>query len=773
MRMKLLTVSVISLLFSLYSSAQVRWDGGGDGISWNDALNWQGDILPVPSDDVVLDNSILGGRYEVNLPTGMITIFLNSLTITPDPGDSIFLRIPGLNTASPGLSITGPGDALILDRRSVLIDSTGTAAGGVGLSITNTFRINNGGLYIHKNIRANASIVSQLSTAAGTELGIFEYDVPSTAVYDIAGSGQNYGTLVLSSITSGGNASYRLAAGTAPMTINGNFQIDVNTSFNNASASDIIVFGNLVTQASSVMNLSSGTTSPTLELRGNVANGGTITESGTGNPVIELNGTVNQNMTVTGTITGNDLDFVINKTGTVNLLSNVHLPDDFFLQSGTLNLSATGVSNTLGVKGDLQVAGLITETGTGFPSIELDGTASQNITVTGAITGNNLDFKLNNPAGATLLANLILPYYYSIVSGNITLGNFSMTTTYVNQSAMAPVSSNHIITNGTGFLIIENVGAGQALFPVGVNASSVNTVEISNGGGLTYYVRVVEGINPSISNPLLAVNRTWIINTSPVSAPATPANITFSYYNGDGQSGFNYSSLIDVGQHTLGAWSIIRFNQNPVLNSGEFRISTFISSFNTPFILGNHGAILPIDFFIACKALKNNETGVITWKIENSESAVSFEVEKSVDNSPFKSIASVPSESKKLEYSFDDKTLDAGSNLYRIKTILLDGKMKYSNTVAVIHNAKKVLITSVSPNPVQGMTTVTISSPSRTAMRFTLYDMQGKVVKQWQQAMAEGTNTIPLQMDSFRTGIYMMAGTDGNIKTNTIRIVKQ
>jgi hypothetical protein len=33
----------------------VRWDGGGDGTSWHDPFNWEGDILPLPTSDVVID----------------------------------------------------------------------------------------------------------------------------------------------------------------------------------------------------------------------------------------------------------------------------------------------------------------------------------------------------------------------------------------------------------------------------------------------------------------------------------------------------------------------------------------------------------------------------------------------------------------------------------------------------------------------------------------------------------------------------------------------
>ena len=36
----------------------VFWDGGGDGTSWNDELNWEGDALPAENDDVwITENS--------------------------------------------------------------------------------------------------------------------------------------------------------------------------------------------------------------------------------------------------------------------------------------------------------------------------------------------------------------------------------------------------------------------------------------------------------------------------------------------------------------------------------------------------------------------------------------------------------------------------------------------------------------------------------------------------------------------------------------------
>ncbi|HHK42890.1 MAG TPA: hypothetical protein ENJ50_10770, partial [Planctomycetaceae bacterium] len=47
--------------------ALITWDAGGDGSSWNDPLNWSGDVLPTSADDVV-----------ISLPTSNPTIRLSS-----------------------------------------------------------------------------------------------------------------------------------------------------------------------------------------------------------------------------------------------------------------------------------------------------------------------------------------------------------------------------------------------------------------------------------------------------------------------------------------------------------------------------------------------------------------------------------------------------------------------------------------------------------------------------------------------------------------------
>ena len=550
-------------------------------------------------------------------------------------------------------------------------------------------------------------------------------------------------------------------------------------NFINASAANVEIDGNLIIQQDASMDVSAGAGNPLTSIKGNIvidaAAVGVVTESGTGNPVIELNGNATQTISAgNNALTGNNLDFKVNTAGTVSLLSNLLLPDDLFVEAGTIDVSNSAAKDTLGVKGDLTISGTITESGTSTASkILLNGTSNQNITIigSGSITGDRLGMILSNNAGATLQSDVILPYRFTLSGGNLTLGNFSLTTTSVDNTVS--LIGNHIITNGSGFLVIPNVGASVVIFPVGIDAFSVNQVEIANGSGQTYYVRVEPGVNPPITQPFSAINRTWTINTNSSAANPVPANVTFYYYTGQGGVDFDYTSTVDIGQFITGAWNIIQNNLIPTSNPPQYRAYGSVNSFNTPFIVGNHGAILPIDFFIACKAQKKQNGAVINWDVATEENVSRYEIEKAIDNNNFVTIAVVTRSDNKLSYSYTDNNMDGGTTIYRIKVVTLDGRIRYSNTVAVLFNTKSFLITSVTPNPLQNNTKLTISSPENTSVRMILYDAQGRVVRQWQQSISDGTNVISFDATELQRGVYFLSANNGSAKTNTVRIIKQ
>ncbi|MDV6028669.1 MAG: hypothetical protein F9B45_00865 [Phycisphaera sp. RhM] len=98
--------------------AQVDWDGGGDGSSWTDPLNWSNDQLPTAADDVAIS---LPGDYSVVLSTD---VSLQSLTVGNPTGTQT------LRLNSSVLDVTA-GSVEIETGATVAVTAPGTIGGDV------------------------------------------------------------------------------------------------------------------------------------------------------------------------------------------------------------------------------------------------------------------------------------------------------------------------------------------------------------------------------------------------------------------------------------------------------------------------------------------------------------------------------------------------------------------------------------------------------------------------------------------------------------------
>jgi hypothetical protein len=269
---------LLSILFPVHLFAETKtWTGYGGDSNWLNPLNWSGITTPVSTDDILLDNGDLPVSYQVRLPD--IAIVLRTLCIRPSPGRNIELILPASNTRTNALSVTGPGYGIELFAGAIFRNASGINS-GESLSIADSIIIRDGARYIHQTRSSHAnSILRILSTAPGTEQGIFDFDVPR-ASYTISVSNRIYGSLELHSAAQGSQVNL---AG-----VNGNIYV----------AGDFI-------QEGGQLNLSSGSgDSSILRIMGDLyqSAGASVTESSDGNPFIELNGNRKQEIAFGGQI---------------------------------------------------------------------------------------------------------------------------------------------------------------------------------------------------------------------------------------------------------------------------------------------------------------------------------------------------------------------------------------------------------------------------------------------------------------------------------------
>jgi hypothetical protein len=182
---------------------------------------------------------------------------------------------------------------------------------------------------------------------------------------------------------------------------------------------------------------------------------------------------------------------------------------------------------------------------------------------------------------------------------------------------------------------------------------------------------------------------------------------------------------------------------------------------------------LPIKL-ISFNAIKSNpNTALLKWELAACCSdAAKFEVEKSTDNRTFVSFDKVSGSLTNRFYTLQDTRLGKGITYYRLKMIDEDGTITYSKTVALINDETGLLITSLWPNPVQSNATVSVSVAKAGNINFSICDLSGKIVKQWNASITEGTNNIPVNTEGLASGVYHIIASGNNSKI-VFRFIKQ
>jgi hypothetical protein len=328
-------LSACFLVFTCFQGlmlhAQKKWIGTMDN-QWSNAANWEPAGIPVWSDDVILDNFFISENYSVILPDSAVLI--QSLVIEPAPGKQIELTLPVSNGLSPAFHAQGTGNVVILRSGGLFRNSSGIN-NGQSILLNGAMRIEDGGTYIHNTRSSHAAeIVARLASGAGTEKGVFEFDVPGGA-YPVSLSNRTFGKLVFSAFASGGTQTNN-ASGSNPLTIRDDFQLNDGVQLNIDFLGDFIVHGNYL-QKGGVFNIASQPNNNVVYFKGNVeqAPGAIITETSSGKPVVELNGNVRQSAFMEGTIM-NDVTVRLKNPQGLELLHDLQLPYNLELISGNI-----------------------------------------------------------------------------------------------------------------------------------------------------------------------------------------------------------------------------------------------------------------------------------------------------------------------------------------------------------------------------------------------------------------------------------------------------
>ncbi|MBL8483215.1 MAG: DUF4347 domain-containing protein, partial [Rhodocyclaceae bacterium] len=449
--------------------ANVSWDGGGDGVSWSDPLNWSNNLLPGAGDDVSIAAAAGDPAINIGNTAGLVTV--NSL-----------------NSSRPltlGTGATLQAASSITMQRNITLNG-GTISGGtlIGAGGAKLVATGNGGTLNGVTLQGQAgSTLPVVLDATGypnfvTVTGNLTLDNAKVNL-------QNYGRLDFTGATAtlggngqvffgdnNGNNGLRMATAGGQLTIGAGITVTGSggtvgyvSGWGGSSNVSVVNLGNIGPDRAGSINIAGSSLNNlgTLSVNGGSLNVATTTWTNAGGTIAVASGTLN----LGGTVSTAQLGSFARSGGTVNF-------------SGTLNNGASTFTLDAS-RGSWNLTGGTINGGT------IEG--SQGAALLGTGSGGLLNgVTLKGAAGETTPTVLDVRGYPSFVSvaGDLTLDNATIN---LQNYGHIDFSSAAALLGGSGKVVFGDNNGNNALRPTasGAQLTLGAGITVSGSGGTIGY----------------------------------------------------------------------------------------------------------------------------------------------------------------------------------------------------------------------------------------------------------------------------------------------
>ncbi|GDX51467.1 hypothetical protein LBMAG27_05140 [Bacteroidota bacterium] len=472
-----------------------------------------------------------------------------------------------------------------------------------------------------------------------------------------------------------------------------------------------------------------------------------------------------------GTVPISTTDVVINSTAPnqpeINL-GAVATCHNLTINSGA---SLLMLSNTFNLKGDMvnNGTGVFVQVG---GTLVLNGTVVQTIP---DITCYNL--KIDNSAGVVISGDVTVNNTLNLFNGILSTGGSIL---HIFNSTPASVYgfSNTSYINGRLDRMIDN---GTFDFPLGdatnyeLASVTINNISptlkllgeyfpdnssctpVPNSGGGPY-------VNGTAISTLLDAGF-WTI--TPDDQPTTGTYDIELNERGytNNPLGPEYCSVIKRAD-CFSNWQSLGTHINSTQNISGGTVTavrTALTSFSD-FGIGFSGSILPITLtsFIAGYS-DNNTNTILTWETSAEIKCNFYEIEMATDIASdgglmFSKIGEIKgngTSGHSHTYSFIDNELNkTGIRYYRLKEVDFDGRINYSDIVSLVFNKGVVSVSSLYPNPTNGLLNYNLISTEEQELKISISNIYGQEIYNEEQMLLKGSNKLEVNIKPLSQGIY-------------------
>jgi hypothetical protein len=179
---------------------------------------------------------------------------------------------------------------------------------------------------------------------------------------------------------------------------------------------------------------------------------------------------------------------------------------------------------------------------------------------------------------------------------------------------------------------------------------------------------------------------------------------------------------------------------------------------------------LPVDFIGLVANKSNSSTVDLRWDVSQELNVRQYEIERSSDGASFSSVGSVPAKGKSI-YSFSNSNAPSSTLFYRVKSVDIDGRFKYSGIIKLPGNSSNSFSNQMMIYPVPAQDEIMVDHQRLTAKaKMTIISSDGQVLKV--VIPTEGSSHTPVNISTLKPGMYYLKLEDGTGDVQTVKLIK-
>ncbi len=186
--------------------------------------------------------------------------------------------------------------------------------------------------------------------------------------------------------------------------------------------------------------------------------------------------------------------------------------------------------------------------------------------------------------------------------------------------------------------------------------------------------------------------------------------------------------------------------------------------------IGPVNSPLPVNF-IGLVANRNTDNSVgLKWDVSEEVNVREYQIERSENGTSFSVVGTVSPKGKSI-YTFTNYAVSSNTIFYRVKSIDIDGRIKYSGIIRLPGNSSNSYSNALMIYPVPARDEITIAHKKLTrGAKITIISLDGKILKTIIPAI--GSSNTFTSISGFAPGMYFLKLQDGIGNVETVKILK-